>query len=465
MTTKYFLAIDMGASSGRHILGHIENGQIILEEMYRFPYGATEKNGHMCWDTEHLWNSIVNGMKACAAAGKIPVSVSVDTWGVDNVLLDKDGNVIGDTIAYRDSRTDGMPEKLEETLPFSEHYAKAGIARQIYNTVYQLMAVSKADMDKTETILMIPDYFHYLLSGVKATEYTHASTSGLLNAETRTWDKDILAAAGIPERLFLKPSKPGTILGNLRPEVAEAVGFDCKVVLPASHDTGSAYMAVPARNENSAYLSSGTWSLIGVENDKPITSQAAMDAGFTNEGGYNDTYRVLKNIMGLWMLQCIRHELDDKYSFAEMAQMAANAPEVSYRVDVSDNRYLAPKSMIAELQKDVQEQGGEPLSNECLLRLVNLSLADGYAQAVDQIETFTGKHYDTINIVGGGSQNVVLNQMTANASKRTVIAGPTEGTALGNIMAQMIADGTLKDLAEARKVESASFPLNTYLPQ
>ncbi len=461
----YFLAVDMGASGGRHILAHLEQGKIILEEIYRFDNGMVERDGHLCWQMDRLWEHVLKGMAACKAAGKVPVSMGIDTWGVDYVLLDKAGKLLGDTIAYRDGRTQGMDAKLEQTMPFAELYRRTGIAKQPFNTVYQLMATPPELLEQAEDFLMVPDYLHYRLTGVKANEYTEASTSGLLNALSREWDPEVLAAAGIPPRIFRRPVMPGANLGPILPEIAQRVGFSCDVVLPAAHDTGSAFMAVPASSPNAVYLSSGTWSLLGVENDAPLTGADSLESGFTNEGGYGGKIRYLKNIMGMWILQCVRNELEKRYSFGEMAQMAADAPETPWRVDVADNRFLAPKNMIAELQLAVTEQGGEELTLPRLLRMVNLSLAEGYAKAIDQLEALTGKRFDTVHIVGGGSQNQTLNQMTANATGRTVVAGPTEGTALGNLMAQLIAGGAFVDLAQAREAERASFDVTTYVPK
>ena len=461
----YVLAVDMGASGGRHILAHLEEGKIVLEEIYRFDNVMVERNGHLCWQMDRLWEHVLKGMAACKAAGKIPVSMGIDTWGVDYVLLDQAGQVLGDTVAYRDSRTQGMDAKLEQTMPFTELYRRTGIAKQPFNTVYQLMATPREQLDQAQDFLMIPDYLHYRLTGRKANEYTEASTTGMLNSATRDWDQEVLAAAGIPAGIFRRPEMPGTNLGPILPEIAQRVGFSCDVVLPATHDTGSAFMAVPARSDNAVYLSSGTWSLLGVENDVPLTGIDSLESGFTNEGGYGGKIRYLKNIMGMWILQCVRNELEKRYSFGEMAQMAAEAPETPWRVDVADNRFLAPKNMIAELQLAVTQQGGEELTLPRLLRMVNLSLAEGYAKAIAQLEQLTGKRYDTVHIVGGGSQNQTLNQMTADAAGRTVVAGPTEGTALGNLMAQLIAGGVFADLAQAREAECASFDVVTYVPK
>ena len=301
------LAIDIGASSGRHMLGKLENGKLTLEEIYRFPNGTVKKNGRLCWNHQALWAHILAGMKKCAELGQIPASVGVDTWGVDYVLVDANGRMLSDGVAYRDDRT----QAVLGLLPDDELYRRTGIAKQPFNTVYQLMTEPKERLQKAHRLLFTPDYFHYLLSGKMVNEYTIASTGALVNPVTRTWDAQVLGMASVPESLFPEaPKMPGTVLGRLRPQVAAEVGFDCDVILPASHDTGSAYMAVPARDDRAAYLSSGTWSLLGTELDGPVVTEKARLAGFTNEGGYQGKIRLLRNIMGLWMLQCIRRELD-----------------------------------------------------------------------------------------------------------------------------------------------------------
>ncbi|MEF9877912.1 MAG: rhamnulokinase family protein [Clostridia bacterium] len=457
----YALAIDLGASGGRHMLGSVQEGKLVLEEVYRFSNGMIEKNGHLCWNTEELFAHILAGMKACAALGKLPSSVGVDTWGVDFVLLDKQGERIGDCVAYRDQRTQGMDARLEQVMSYEELYQKTGIAKQSYNTLYQLMAVPHEEMEQAERLLFMPDYFHYMLSGVAANEYTIASTSALLNAQARTWDAEVLKAAEIPMRLFdEKPKAPGTVLGNLRPEVAQEIGYDCRVILPASHDTGSAFMAVPARDEHAVYLSSGTWSLLGVESELPVTTRQSLLAGFTNEGGYGGKIRYLQNIMGMWILQSIRHELNDRYSFAEMAELALEGTSYQGTFDVTDNRFLAPKSMIDEIKAALTDAKQPlPQNTQELLCCVNQSLAKCYAAAVAKLQTLTGNRYTSLNIVGGGSQNQVLNAWTAKATHLPVYAGPSEGSALGNVMAQLIALGSLQDLKAARAMIDRSFPI------
>lgn len=459
----YTLAIDIGASSGRHMLGCMEGGKLSLEEVYRFPNGMVEKNGHHCWDVDALWSHILEGLKRCKALGKLPASVGVDTWGVDYVLVDARGERVGDCIAYRDDRTQATMNTIDDAWL----YQRTGIAKQPFNTVYQLMATPQEQLAQAARCLLMPNYFHYKLCGIMSNEFTDASTGALLTAGAGTWDRPVLTRAGIPASLFPEaPKAPGTRLGCLRPEVAQAVGFTCEVILPATHDTGSAFMAVPAQDDNAVTLSSGTWSLLGVENDAPITSEAARLAGFTNEGGYGGKVRFLRNIMGMWMMQNIRHELDDRCSFAEMAEMAAGAAAYMPVVNVADNRFLAPRSMTAEVSAALREAGQpEPADTAQLLRCVLHSLAVGYARDIRALEELTGKAFTAVHIVGGGSQNTVLNQWTADETGLPVYAGPAEGTALGNVIAQMIALGGIENLSAARALIRRDFTVKTYQPE
>lgn len=462
---SYYLAIDIGASSGRHILAEVEDAKMTLQEVYRFQNGMQEKNGSLCWDLPHLFSEIKNGMKKCKEIGKIPVSVSVDTWGVDFVLLDEKDEILGDTVGYRDGRTLGMEEKVGEVISQQELYKRTGIHWQMYNTIYQLQAIKEVHpeyLEQARSILMTPDYFHFLLSGEKKMEYTIASTSQLLNAKTGDWDWDLLTKLGFPKEIFRSVSMPGTVAGNLTQEVQEEVGYQCKVVLPASHDTGSAVLAVPAKGENVVYISSGTWSLMGVERKEPDCSIESMEADFTNEGGYNHRYRYLRNIMGLWMIQSVKKELTEEISFGKICEMAAKET-IGSIVDCNDESFMAPKSMIAAVreycrrtQQQVPETTGE------IAAVIYNSLAKCYADTLAQLERMTGKHYDTVYVVGGGSKAGYLNELTAKYTGRRVSAGPTEATAIGNLMVQMLSDGVFKDLDEARKCIRESFEIENY---
>jgi len=466
---KTYLAIDIGASSGRHIVSWLEDGKIETREVYRFPNGADMKNGHLCWDIEALEYHVVAGLRAAREQGYTPESIGIDTWAVDFILLDREGKRLGDAVAYRDARTAGMDTELEKTLSFKDHFALCGIAKQPFNTVYQMMSVLLEHpeyAEEADDFLMMPEYLSYILTGKKAHEWTNCSTGALCSAASGDWSQTILDAAGIPKKWFGTPMvKPGTLLGPLTDEIAAQVGYRANVILPATHDTGSAYMAVPARDDGAAFLSSGTWSLLGTELSAPVTSGAALDAGFTNEGGYNGTTRFLKNIMGMWMLQCIHRETDEIHTFTEMAQMAGRSAYPAY-IDAADNRFLAPQSMLEEVKAALHDAGArKPESLSDILRAVTMGLAVCYDTFIKEMSAITGKAFTSINIVGGGSANVVLNQMTADVTGLPVYAGPTEGTALGNIAAQMIADGTFADLVAFRKALTVSFEIREYLPK
>lgn len=463
---KYYLAVDIGASSGRHMLGYVEDGKIRLEEIYRFENGMKKKDGSLVWDLKHLFGEILEGMRECARQGKVPETMGIDTWAVDYVLLDKEDKVIGETYGYRDKRTNGMDEKVYEIIPEKELYAKTGIQKQMFNTIYQLMSVKTLHpewLEQAETFLMLPDYFHYLLTGNKVSDYTNATSAQLVDAVSKEWDKELIKTLGFPEKIFLPLSMPGTEVGMLTEEMSREVGFNCKVILPATHDTASAVMAVPSTEDDTLYISSGTWSLMGVENQVPVCTEESRLKNFTNEGGYDYRFRYLKNIMGLWMIQSVRHELNDGYSFAELCDLAEEVKAFPSRVDVNSDDFLAPESMIqaikdfcAKTEQTVPETVGE------LATVIYQSLAECYAATVEEIEELTGKKYGEINIVGGGSNAAYLNRLTAEKSGRTVLAGPGEATAIGNLAAQMIAEGEFKGLKEARESVRKSFDIKEY---
>lgn len=462
---QYYLAIDIGASSGRHILGHMEDGKMVLEEIHRFPNGMREKDGHKCWDTEALFSAIVEGMKKCKEAGKIPVSMGIDTWAVDFVLLDKEDRMIGNAVGYRDSRTAGMDEKVYEIIPEESLYGRTGIQKQIFNTIYQLMAVKEQHpeaLEQAESMLMIPEYFNFLLTGKKAAEYTNASTTQLVSPETKDWDYELIGMLGYPKRIFQKIEKPGTVLGSLTEELQREVGFDCKVILPATHDTGSAVMAVPTNEDNTIYISSGTWSLMGTELKEANCSAESKLHNFTNEGGYDYRFRYLKNIMGLWMIQSVRKELAPDQGFGEICE-AASKTAITSLVDCNADRFLAPENMTEEVQAACRENGEQvPEGIAEVASVIYNSLAKCYAQTITEIEEMSGVTYDSIHVVGGGANAAYLNELTAKATGKTVYAGPTEATAIGNLTAQIITAGELSDLQEARKCIFDSFEIKIY---
>ena len=462
---KYFLAVDIGASSGRHILSHMEDGKIVLEEVFRFENGMTEIDGHKCWDSELLFSHIKEGMKKCAELGKIPCYMGIDTWGVDYVLVDREGNAVG----YRDDRTTGIDREVYQIIPEKELYARTGIAKQVFNTIYQLVALKKENPEQlleAETLLLSPDYYNFLLTGKRASEYTIASTGQLVIPETKDWDYELIRMLGLPEKIFTPLQKPGTILGGLSDEVKAEIGYDCQVVMVTSHDTASAVLAVPSKTADFAYISSGTWSLLGVELENAICNEQSREANFTNEGGYGYKYRFLKNIMGLWMIQSVRNEMNKAYSFAQLCAMAEEVKDFPSRVDVDEHRFFAPDSMIEEIRNACRESGQPvPETPGELATVVYQSLADCYKKSLRNLEAMTGKTYPAVNIVGGGANADYLNQLTANATGKTVYAGPTEATAIGNIVCQMLACGDLPSVAEARACIFDSFAVKTFTPE
>ena len=443
----------------------MEEGKMILEEIYRFPNGMKKQDGSLCWDVPALFHHIKEGMKECAKIGKIPVSMGIDTWAVDYVLLDDKDQIIGKTYGYRDSRTEGMDEEVYKKIQKQVLYAKTGIQKQIFNTIYQLMAVKKQEpenLEKAETLLMIPDYFNFLLTGVKMTEYTNATTTQLVSPITKDWDTYIIEKLGYPTKIFTKISKPGTLVGRMTKELEEEIGYNLDVILPATHDTGSAVVAVPAEEDQAMYISSGTWSLMGTELEKADCSRASMDANLTNEGGYEYRFRYLKNIMGLWMIQSVKKEYSEDHSFAEISEMASRQA-ISSIVDCNDQRFFAPESMTQAVKDYCRETGQQvPETDWEVAAVVYNSLGDCYARTIREIEELTKVHYSRIYVVGGGSNADYLNKVTAMRTGREVVAGPGEATAIGNIAVQMIAGGELKDLADARRCIRASFSLKKY---
>lgn len=462
---KYYLAIDIGASSGRHMLASVADGKMQLEEVYRFPNGMDNVNGTLCWDVKRLFTEIKNGLKKCKELGKIPVSMGIDTWAVDYVLLDKDDQILGETVGYRDSRTEGMDQKVYNVISQSALYERTGIQKQMFNTIYQLMAVKEKHpeyMEQAEALLMIPDYFQFLLTGVKKMEYTNATSTQLIDPKTNDWDYELIDMLGYNKKMFRPVSMPGTVVGHFTKEIQEEVGFDCKVVLPATHDTGSAVLSVPTNDDNAIYISSGTWSLMGIERKEADCSMASMQANFTNEGGYDHRFRFLKNIMGLWMIQSVKKEFEEDLSFAEICDRASRET-ISSIVDCNDDCFLAPESMIKAVQDFCSATGqAVPQTVGEIAAVIYNSLGKCYGDTVKEIEAITGNTYDTIYVVGGGANAGYLNELTAKYTGKNVSAGPTEATAIGNITVQMLHDGVFADLPEARTCIGNSFDIKWY---
>lgn len=461
----YYLAIDIGASSGRHLLGSMVEGKIYLEEIYRFENGMEKVDGQLCWNTQKLYMHILNGMKKCRELGKIPKSMGIDTWGVDFILLDKNGCMIRQAVGYRDHRTDFMDEVVNRSISKEELYLRTGIQKQSYNTIYQLMAIKETHpeyLEQAEDMLMTPDYYHYLLTGERKQEYTIATTSQLVNVHTRDWDYELIDMLGFPRRIFRQIERPGTVVGNLRTEIAELVGYDCQVIMPSSHDTASAVMAVPNTSEETLYISSGTWSLMGIEMKEPNCTLESMRSNFTNEGGFNYRYRYLRNIMGLWMIQSVKKEMGEEFSYAEICKMAAEE-EISTLVDCNDNSFLSPESMVEAVKTYCMRSNQKiPQTLGEIAAVIYNSLAKCYASTKNEIELLTGKHYDCIHIIGGGSNADYLNKLTAKYTGCKVLAGPTEATAIGNILAQMLKSQELSTLAKARECVAGSFDIWEY---
>lgn len=482
---KHYAAVDIGASSGRVLAGWIDNGTMHYEEVYRFDNEQVRRCGHDCWNVEALFDHVVSGLAAVKKkTGTAPATVGVDTWGVDYVLLDENDRIVGDTVAYRDARTEGIYERADALMDPADVYAKTGIQRQPFNTIYQLLAQKDEHPDElaaAKSFLMIPDYLVWRLTGVKVNEYTNATTTGLLNAWSGDWDQDILAAFGIPSEIFQTPTMPGAVVGEVLPQIAERLGYTTTVVLPASHDTGSAFLAVPATDDDAVYISSGTWSLLGVESPEPITIEAACEQNFTNEGGYQRRFRFLKNIMGLWMNQSVRREvngidyvegktahkalMDHKVGFDELRALCREAELFEAYVDVDSDRFLAPDSMIEEIKAACAE-GGQPVPETIgqVMRTNYCSLSASYARAIKSLAELTGHTYASINIVGGGCQDYYLNQITADTCGLPVFAGPIEGTCIGNFIVQMIVGGDFADLVEARACVARSFDVKRIDP-
>ncbi len=433
-----YLAIDIGASSGRHMLGKRVNGKIELTEVYRFKNGPKMKDGHLCWDHKQLFSDILAGMKKCAEMGEIPESVAIDCFGVDFALLDENDNLIGDTVSYRDERTTVAREEVFKIISEAELFERTGVASQPYNTIYQLYAVkmeSPEDLKRAKACLLLPEYFNFLLSGVKMNEFTIGSTTQLLNGKTREYDKELLEMLGIPSDIFGKLNMPSTVVGDLLPEIQAEVGYNCKVVLASGHDTASAVMTVP--NEDDAiYISSGTWSLMGVLLENTISTEFAKDAGFTNEGAFDGKVRFLKNITGFWVVNQLREQIPIKESFGEMCVMAENT-NYTTPVDINSELLFAPKNMQEAVLKQLEIQGAPAPKNVAeLLASVYHGMANGYKQAVQELEEITGRTYNTIYIIGGGSLNTLVNRLTEEYTGKKVVAWEVEATAIGNIMAQ-----------------------------
>lgn len=462
-----YTAIDIGASSGRIMVGELNEGKLDIQEIHRFANGFSQRDGHCFWDIDHLLKQILQGLQKVKTLGYEHCTVGIDTWAVDYVLLDEKGDRLREAISYRDRRTDHTIDKLEHTLSKAAIYQKTGIQFQPFNTIYQLYEEDRELLIKTDKIMMIPDYLGYCLTGKAVTEITNASTTQLLNASTGNLDPELLEAVFVQEQQFAPLTEPGCELGKLRNEWFPDYDLPaCKVMTVATHDTASAVIAAPGINDGWAYISSGTWSLIGVENKTPIITDLALENNYTNERGANNTIRFLKNIIGMWVIQEVRQQLQADYSFQQLAEEAKKTEPFQQFINLNDKRFLNPENMIKEIQHYCrQTRQKTPRTAGELACCISSNLAIIYAIAIKELETITEKPIEQFHIIGGGARNDFLNQLTADMSGKAVYAGPIEATATGNLLMQMIAAKEVKDIKEARQVVRNSFPIKVFTPK
>ena len=429
---KYCLAIDVGASSGRHIIGWKENNEIKTKEIYRFETGFKQVDGKLICDVEKLFQNVLDGLKLAFEQYQNIESLAIDTWGVDYVLMNGN-NPILPCMSYRDERTKQAVEQVYKLIPFEQLYSKTGIQFQPFNTLYQLFDDKlTGKLDKATDFLMLPEYLNYKLTGNKVKEYTNATTTGLVNAYTKQFDEDIISKLSLPKHLFKDLQEAGTTVGYLTPEVQQYVGGNCKVKLCLSHDTASAVYAIPS-DDDSLYISSGTWSLLGVTTNEPITNLNSMQSNYSNEGGIHKTVRYQKNITGMWLINRLRDELCPTISFTDIVDMARKST-FGEAVDVNDEIFLSPKSMKQAFDSKLVNK---TTTRADYFRSAFISLAIGYKKAIDELKANTHKTYSKLYIVGGGAKNTFLNELTEKATKLQVIALPIEATAIGNLRTQL----------------------------
>lgn len=471
--TRNLLAFDLGAESGRGVLGRFDGQRLTLQDVHRFPNTPAATLDTLHWDVLNLYTEMLAGMRKCAGQFGGVDSVGVDTWGVDFALLGRGGTLLGNPRHYRDPHTEGAMDLAFRTVPPADLYARTGIQFMRFNSLFQLLALQRDRsplLDVAETLLFIPDLFHYFFTGIKANEYTDASTSQMLNPKTRTWDHDLIRTFNLPSKIFGSIISPGTVLGPLRGAIARDTGLSpVPVIAPATHDTAAAVAAVPAHGKNWAFISSGTWSLMGAEIDEPLVTEEVRAANFTNEGGINGTIRFLKNIMGLWLVQECRRAWEragQTFTYAELAQKAEAAPTFVSLVDPDDSNFILPANMPAALGEFCRKTG-QPVPTEpgAVVRCALESLALRYRWVLEKLESLLKRKLDAVHIVGGGTQNTLLCQLAADACNRPVVAGPVEATAIGNVLVQMIGLKLIGSLADAREIVRQSFDVKTYEPR
>ena len=469
-----FLGFDFGASSGRAMLGRFDGERLEMREVHRFLNEPVELAGRFCWDIARLFFEMKQALNKVSRMDVAVDAIGIDTWGVDFGLIDKNGHLLGLPVHYRDARTDGVMEKAFEVMPKEELFKHTGVGFTQYNTLYQLYAMKLEDdptLAAAERMLLLPDLLAYLLTGKMGTEYTIASTSQLINPFTRDWDMDLIDRFGLPRRIFTPIQPTGSVRGTLLPGIARECGVgEIPVIAATSHDTASAVAAIPVADPDFAYISSGTWSLLGAEIRTPLCEPGVMNANYTNEGGIDGTIRLLKNIMGLWIVQECKREWDrraDAVSFSQIVEMAEKAEPFIAFLDVDDPCFLAPNDMPARIQAYCRRTGQRaPQSRGEIARVIYESLALKYRWAIERLENdMLKKRVNVLHIVGGGSKNEMLNQFTADAIERPVIAGPDEGTVIGNLLVQAMGVGAIADVRQLRRVVENSFPTRRFEPQ
>jgi len=473
MKKTNFIAVDFGAGSGRVILGTLENDLLKTKEVHRFKNKMLERNGHIFWDFQYLFNELIKGL-AKIGRSNIPnlISIGIDTWGVDYGLIDKKGNLLNNPYAYRDSRTNAVMNEVFKIIPQKKIYEHTGIQFLQFNTIYQLFTEihdENSNIKKTNIFLMMPDLFNYFLTGEKKSEYTIASTSQMLNVKKKEWDTAIINELEIPTDIFPKIVMPGTKIGNLTNKNKQKTNLkNIDVIAVGSHDTASAIASVPVQQKNWAYLSSGTWSLIGVEVENPIINNTSFVNGFTNEGGIEGTIRYLKNTMGLWILeQSIKvwEKEGSTKSYAELFNLAEKETPFRSIINPDDQSFLNPPNMLSAIENYcIKTEQVVPKTEGQFVRCILESLALKYKFSIEKINEQIDEPIEILHIIGGGSQNELLNQFTANALGITVAAGPVEATAIGNILMQAIAKNKIKNLAVGRQIVKNSFPIKRYKP-
>jgi rhamnulokinase len=471
--TKNLLAFDLGAESGRAVLGLFDGQRLRLEVPHRFPNGPVRTLDTLHWDVLRLFSEMLTGLRRCAVEHGGIDSLGVDTWGVDFALLGHGGTLLGNPRHYRDPHTETIMDAAFARVPRTEVFRQTGIQFMRFNSLFQLLALQRDRsplLDGAETLLFMPDLFHYWFTGVKVNEFTDASTSQLIDPTTRSWAYDLVKAFGLPAQILGTLVAPGTVLGPLRTAVATDTGLNpVPVIAPASHDTGSAVAAVPAQGTSWAYISSGTWSLMGVELPAPLINDHVLASNFTNEGGIGGTIRFLKNIMGLWLVQECRRAWEragQSYSYDDLMRLAQAAPAFVSLVNPDEASFILPPNMSAALG-DFCRRTGQPVPVEpgAVIRCALESLALRYRWVLERLEELNGRSFEVIHVVGGGCQNTLLCQLTADACNRPVHAGPIEATAIGNVLVQAVGLGLLGSLADAREVVRRSFEVRTYTPQ